>query len=172
MKSYGDAVVFVQKQGDGSTWRVHAIVLASSLHGRLTLDRQPLPDSEPVEHVDLAFPVMSLVPGGQAPKTRDMAEIFRPAYDVAPWVEGAWTGYVEAFPIADYPAVSTQAVQNAVELAAETADLEAAHAGLPSAADLEVAATEPAGGEVVEVVADETAPAAPVEEIGWTPPQE
>lgn len=90
---YGDAVVFVQKQGDGSLRRVNAIVLASSVHGAVTADRKPVLGSPKEEHLDLAFPVMSLVPDGQVLKTRNLEEIFRPAYDVRPWADGAWVGW-------------------------------------------------------------------------------
>lgn len=100
MKVYGDAVVFVQKQPDGSLRRSNAIVLASSLHSPTGPDRKPLKDADGVvlpkeEHLDLAFAVLSLAPEGQVLKTRNMDEIFRPAYDVRPAVDGAWVGWEE-----------------------------------------------------------------------------
>lgn len=95
---YGDAVVLVTKSADGTLRRANAIVLASNLHVPTTADRKPIlgADNKPVaavEHLDLAFPVTSLAPDGGAPKTRNMDEIFRPAHDVAPYREGAWSGY-------------------------------------------------------------------------------
>ena len=93
-KSYGDAVVLVRKSRDGSIERLNAIVLATSTHTPITLDRKPVKDADPGEHLDIAYAVQT--PTGQPPKTRDMGEIFRPAYDVAPYVEDAWVGYEEA----------------------------------------------------------------------------
>lgn len=89
---YGDAVVLVLKTGD-VTSRLNAIVLASSLHAPMTLDRKPVPDAEVCEHLDIAFPVASLVPDGGILKTRNMDEIFRPAYNVGPYVDGAAIGF-------------------------------------------------------------------------------
>lgn len=90
---YGDAVVLVQKNPDGTVRRGNAIVLASSLHVPTTADRKPVKDADASDHLDLAFPVPTLVPDGAAPKTRNVDELFRLAYDVAPYVEGAQVGY-------------------------------------------------------------------------------
>lgn len=90
---YGDRVILVQKSTDGSLRRLNAIVLASTVHIPLTHDRKPLKDAEACAHVDIAFAVPTLVPDGGVLKTRDTGEIFRPAYDVAPYTEGAWIGY-------------------------------------------------------------------------------
>lgn len=94
MKKYGDAVVLVQKNNsDGSLRRLNAIVLASSLHVPTTADRKPVKGAEPIEHLDIAFAVPTLVPDGQVLKTRNLEEIFRHAYDVPVYTEGAWLGY-------------------------------------------------------------------------------
>lgn len=90
---YGDAVTFVQKSSDGTVRRLNAIVLATAAHVALTADRKPVPDADASEHLDIAFPVPTLVPEGQVLKTRNVEEVFRLAYDVAPYVEGAWVGY-------------------------------------------------------------------------------
>lgn len=93
MKVYGDAVVLVLKSGDVVS-RLNAIVLASSLHAPMTLDRKPIKDAEPVEHLDLAYPAQSLAPGGIL-KTRNFDEIFRNAYSVGPYGDGLAIGYEE-----------------------------------------------------------------------------
>jgi hypothetical protein len=93
---YGDAVTFVQKSSDGTVRRLNAIVLATAAHVALTADRKPVPDADASEHLDIAFPVPTLVPEGQVLKTRNVEEVFRLAYDVAPYVEGAWVGYESA----------------------------------------------------------------------------
>lgn len=90
---YGDAVVFVQKQVDGSIRRANAIVLASRIYAPIGQDRRPVAGADKEEHVDLAFPVLSLAPEGYVLKTRNLEEIFRPAYDVRQYVEGAWVGF-------------------------------------------------------------------------------
>lgn len=91
---YGDAVVLVQKNhSDGSLRRLNAIVLASSLRVPTTADRKAIEGAEKTEHLDIAFPVPTLVPDGGVLKTRDTGEIFRPSYDVGPYVDGAWLGY-------------------------------------------------------------------------------
>lgn len=90
---YGDAVVFVQKQVDGSIRRANAIVLASRIYAPIGQDRKPVAGASKEEHVDLAFPVLSLAPEGHVLKTRNLEEIFRPAYDVRQYVDGAWVGF-------------------------------------------------------------------------------
>lgn len=89
---YGDAVVYVQKSSDGTVRRFNAIVLGSSLHVPVTQDRKPVAGADKEEHLDLAFPVLSLAPNGGL-KTRSLEEIFRPAYDVRKMVDGAWVGF-------------------------------------------------------------------------------
>jgi hypothetical protein len=100
--NYGDVVVKVQKSrgfdGEITVTRVNAIVLASSLKAQLGADRKPLTDAAgkplaPVEHIDLAFADPGLVPKGQVLKTRNVDSIFRLAYDVTPYREGAQIGF-------------------------------------------------------------------------------
>ena len=99
---YGDVVVKVQripgKDGTATISRVNAIVLGSALKHALSNDRKPLTDAAgqklaPVEHIDIAFPDPGLVPDGQALKTRNVDSIFRLAYDVKPYEEGAAIGF-------------------------------------------------------------------------------
>lgn len=175
---YGDAVVLVQKNPDGTLRRGNAIVLASSLHVPTTADRKPVLGADkkpvdPVEHLDLAFPVPSLAPDGGAPKTRNMDEIFRPAHDVPPYVEGAWVGYevaeeaddrIEGSPrelveqkfgeaseeIARLRQQNDGKASRITQLDAEIVDLKAENAKLkatPSAADLDAAAADTAAKE-------------------------
>lgn len=94
-KIYGDSVVLVRRTQDGTITRTNAIVLASTARVPTTLDRKPIKDAKLVEHLDVAFPELSLAPNGQVLKTRSLEEIFRPAYGVAPWEEGAWIGFEE-----------------------------------------------------------------------------
>lgn len=98
---YGDVVVLVQKNGsDGSLRRLNAIVLASANHAPNVLGK-PASDvkklhADAVEHLDLAFAVPTLVPDGGVLKTRNLEEIFRPAFTVAPYVADAWIGWEPA----------------------------------------------------------------------------
>lgn len=90
---YGDSVVLVRRAQDGTTSRTNAIVLASTVRVPLNLDRKPIKDAKPIEHLDVAFPELSLAPNGQGLKTRNLEEIFRLAYDVTPFEEGKWIGF-------------------------------------------------------------------------------
>lgn len=110
---YGDAVVLVQKSAvDGSLRRLNAIVLDSRVHDHVRADRKLV--AKDVEHLDLAFPV----PAEATPKTRNFDEIFRPAHDVPPFVDGAWVGY-EAPIVAD-PAEARDGDPSAEDLDAVT----------------------------------------------------
>ncbi len=91
-KTYGDAVVLVRRGSDGTVTRTNAIVLASRIRLRTTLDRKPVPETDPVEHLDVAYPELSAAPKGVL-RTSNMEDIFRPAYNVAPWEDGQWIGY-------------------------------------------------------------------------------
>jgi hypothetical protein len=106
MLKFGDAVVLVQKSRDGEISRVNAIVLHSVVQpdgaeefspkeaevqrALKAANGKPLPGGE---YVDLAFPNLGLTPQGQPLTTRSVELIFKLAYTVAPWKEGAWLGW-------------------------------------------------------------------------------
>lgn len=144
---YGDRVTLVQKNTDGSLRRLNAIVLASSTHTPLTHDRKVVKDAKPCLHIDLAYAVPTLVPDGGVLKTRNMEEIFRPAYDVAPYLDDAWIGYEV---VAD---ASDSIAHLETALAAERAKCGAALAEIaklkaePTQADLDAVAAEQAARE-------------------------
>ncbi len=94
-KNYGDAAVLLRRASDGSVTLTNAIVLASRIRVRTTLDRKPVAGSEPVEHLDLAYPQPNAAPKGIL-RTSNMEDIFRLAYDIAPWEDGQWIGYMVA----------------------------------------------------------------------------
>ncbi len=107
---YGDAVVLVQKLADGSVRRTNAIVLAPAAKGRF----------------DLAYPTPGL-----PPKTRSLELIFRLAYNVPAWVEGAWIGFEHKAD--ELKCVNCGESPMVVELSQQ---------GLPSADDLDMDAEE------------------------------
>lgn len=96
MHKYGDHVVYVKKTPDGDLL-LNATVLASTMHVPLRGDRMPHRTLEgeliPMEeHLDLAFPVPTTT--GEAPKSRALDEIFRPANDVRQDTgQGGWRLY-------------------------------------------------------------------------------
>lgn len=136
---YGDRVTLVQKSTDGSLRRLNAIVLATARHIPLTHDRKPVQDAGPSDHVDLAFPVPTLVPDGAVLKSRDTGEIFRIAYDVAPYADGAWIGY-ETVADADADALKAELAAERAKCGAALADLAECEHQLAKANDkLEIA---------------------------------
>lgn len=90
---YGDVVLKLQS-ADGKVTMVPAIVLGSTTHVPVGGDRKPIAGAEAEVHVDIAYPDLNLVREGETLKTRDVASIFKLAYDVAPWRRGAAIGYV------------------------------------------------------------------------------
>ena len=102
-QKYGDAVVLIQKQRDGSLTRVNAHVLRSFVQpdGAETFNpkqvelTRALKDSNGKafpggEYLDLAFPT----PGLPEPITsRSLENIYRHAASVPPYKDGAWIGW-------------------------------------------------------------------------------
>lgn len=87
--AFGQAVVYCQRQPDGDVRKHSAIVLESRVHKLLKQNRTET--GEDAEHADLLF--VRHVAEGHALKTRSPEAIFQPAHDVAPFVEGASSGY-------------------------------------------------------------------------------
>lgn len=154
MQKYGDVVVLVQKDAaSGELRRTSAIVLSSMVSLPVNPnDRTPTKEvkeeriaaGEEVEHLDLAYPVAMVLPGSE-PKTRNMEEIFRPAYHVAPYVDGAWIGY-------EVPA-SFPAEQGASD---DLLGAAGCHAGEPSADDLDAIAADDAAREATRQIGSPT----------------
>jgi hypothetical protein len=128
MLKFGDAVVLVQKSRDGEISRVNAIVLHSVVQpdgaeefspkeaevqrALKAANGKPLPGGE---YVDLAFPNLGLTPQGQPLTTRSVELIFKLAYTVAPWNEGAWLGWEPAVAPAEEVADPTESEKKAAE---------------------------------------------------------
>jgi hypothetical protein len=140
--AYGDAIVYVQKQPDGTVRLTNAIVLASTNQAPTDINRRAIKGAAFEEHIDLAFPVR-LAPGTLL-KTRAADEIFRPAFSVKQFTPDAWTGFIEpeeAEACGAYFAPKPSAPE--VEEGASSGDGPVA-SGQPSAADLDAAAAEAA----------------------------
>jgi hypothetical protein len=95
---YGDSVILIQKSPDGTLRRVNAIVLESRTQPPNATRPQGLRNSQGAllaegEYLDVHFPDPSLVADGRVLKTRAPEVIFRPAYSVPPWKDGAWIGW-------------------------------------------------------------------------------
>lgn len=93
---YGDIVVYVQKQPDGTLRRSNAIVLASSLQRPTAANRAVIEGAPVEEHLDLAFPAL-VVPPGAVLKTRNFDEIFRPVYSARKYSDGLASGWDDYF---------------------------------------------------------------------------
>lgn len=120
---FGDAVILVQKSGDGTISRTNAIVLGSRIqpfnvnraHALKDDSRKPLPEGE---YLDLAYPNLGLAPEGTTLKTRTPDVIFRLAYDVHVWSEELWIGWepaTQTVVVVEAPGLPSEADLDAVE---------------------------------------------------------
>lgn len=159
---YGDSVVLVRRAQDGTTSRTNAIVLASIVRVPLNLDRKPIKDAKPIEHLDVAFPELSLAPNGQGLKTRNLEEIFRLAYDVTPFEEGKWIGF-EVPAVAEAPELVDGQIVPLVQLVDLSTEVSKFDPSLEVSPDAVVPSATIALAKVIEILNQkpETAPPQP-----------
>jgi hypothetical protein len=156
---YGDSVILVKKAADGTVSRLNAIVLASAFHSPSGADRKVIKvngEALPARlHLDLAFADPGLVPPGQTLKTRDVALIFRHAYDVPEWEASRWIGFepVGTNAAADLDVFKAEIAELKATVAKQEAILNQAPEpapAQPSAADLDAVAEEQKAAEATE----------------------